>query len=279
MCEFCVKHGEGKKWYLNAKNYSDDLLSDVNRRKLIVRSGYWISDLWNIKIKIARLLPVKIPVLGRLIKGIIQRDMKRRHWGQIIPIEDVEKILNFTNCITRIPCICRHLTTGKECRLCFLISLNPDTIGMADVVDQSYFGGPDVARFEKVDKKWALNFIKETENKGMAHSIWTFDTPFIGALCNCEYATGCISMKMYKEIVPIMFRGEYAAVVDTDKCVGCGLCVKICQFEAIEIEKNNRKAEIDAKRCYGCGLCRTVCSASSITLRSRGSISEIMNLW
>ena len=35
MCEFCLKHGEGKKWYLQAENYSDDLLSDVRRRKYI----------------------------------------------------------------------------------------------------------------------------------------------------------------------------------------------------------------------------------------------------
>ncbi len=31
MCEFCHKHGEGKKWYLQAANYSEDLLSDVRR--------------------------------------------------------------------------------------------------------------------------------------------------------------------------------------------------------------------------------------------------------
>ena len=35
MCEFCLKHGEGKKWYLQASNYSDDLLSDIRRRKFI----------------------------------------------------------------------------------------------------------------------------------------------------------------------------------------------------------------------------------------------------
>jgi hypothetical protein len=37
MCEFCHKHGEGKKWYLRAENYSEDLLSDVRRRKFIER--------------------------------------------------------------------------------------------------------------------------------------------------------------------------------------------------------------------------------------------------
>ena len=26
MCQFCVQHGEGKKWYLAMKNYSHELL-------------------------------------------------------------------------------------------------------------------------------------------------------------------------------------------------------------------------------------------------------------
>ena len=28
MCEFCTKHGEGKKWYLQMKNYADELLHE-----------------------------------------------------------------------------------------------------------------------------------------------------------------------------------------------------------------------------------------------------------
>lgn len=35
MCDFCVKHGEGEKRYLQARNYSDDLLSDIRRRRFI----------------------------------------------------------------------------------------------------------------------------------------------------------------------------------------------------------------------------------------------------
>jgi len=35
MCEFCSKHGDGKVWYRNAANYSNDLLSDLRRRKYI----------------------------------------------------------------------------------------------------------------------------------------------------------------------------------------------------------------------------------------------------
>ena len=36
VCEFCHKHGEGEKWYLSAKNYSLDLISDVRRRRFVV---------------------------------------------------------------------------------------------------------------------------------------------------------------------------------------------------------------------------------------------------
>ncbi len=36
MCQFCIKHGEGKKWYLQAKNYAEDLLSDLRRRNFIL---------------------------------------------------------------------------------------------------------------------------------------------------------------------------------------------------------------------------------------------------
>ena len=37
MCEFCHQHGEGKKWYLNANNYAEDLMSDLRRRQFITR--------------------------------------------------------------------------------------------------------------------------------------------------------------------------------------------------------------------------------------------------
>ena len=56
------------------------------------------------------------------------------------------------------------------------------------------FRSPDVAKFEKMDKEKALNFMKEQETKGAFHSIWTMKTPFIGGLCNCG-RDNCISMR------------------------------------------------------------------------------------
>jgi hypothetical protein len=35
MCEFRLKQGEEENQYLQAKNYSEDLLNDIRRRKFI----------------------------------------------------------------------------------------------------------------------------------------------------------------------------------------------------------------------------------------------------
>ncbi len=91
MCEFCLKHGEGEKWYLQAKNYSEDMLNDIRRRKYIER---FLADADGLKKK-QRLMGV-LDHLPRFIKkmlaGVLSRQMKKNHFGQVVPLEEVEKI-------------------------------------------------------------------------------------------------------------------------------------------------------------------------------------------
>jgi len=279
MCEFCVKHGEGKKWYLNVKNYSYDLLRDASRRAFVKNHFYWIDKNYKIYNSIARRLPLKFPLVRMSIAAVIKGLFLYKHWSQVIPIEDVEKILAFTNSITRAPCVCRAITKGKEERFCFFISLDPNKIGIAEITDFSFFGAPDVSRLEKVEKNWALNFMKKSEAQGMLHTIWAVKAPFAGILCNCDVATGCIPMKMLKDGASFMFRAEYVAEADLDKCVGCRECVRVCQFGAISFDKKTGKIEIDPKKCYGCGICRSVCKKTAISLKDRRLIPEAANLW
>jgi len=280
MCEFCTKHGEGKKWYLEVKNYSNDLLSDVKRRKFTKDFFYWTNKTYKNKFDVLKFIPFKkSPIIGNIFQFIIKKWLLYTHWGQVVPIEDVEKILNITNSITRVPCICRMSTTGKECRMCFLISLDPQQTGIAETVDYSFFKGPNLTKLEQVDKKMALNFMKESETKGMLHTIWTFKAPFTGGLCTCDLSSGCIPMKMYSQVAPIFFRAEYVAQLDQESCIGCGECIKICPFDAMGLDKKTKKVKINVKKCYGCGICRSICKKNAISLVDRNSISEVSRLW
>jgi len=52
--------------------------------------------------------------------------------------------------------------------------------------------------------------------------------------------------------------------IDTDKCIGCGKCVKICMKDNIVVE--NRKARETGAGCLECSHCVSTCPKGAITL-------------
>ena len=60
------------------------------------------------------------------------------------------------------------------------------------------------------------------------------------------------------------------AFVDTNDCVACGSCVKVCPKNAIEIWKGIM-AKINFESCVGCGKCAKECPASVITVQEVNS--------
>ena len=65
-----------------------------------------------------------------------------------------------------------------------------------------------------------------------------------------------------------VFRGRH--ILDMDKCVGCGLCEKICPNLAItmvEVERKGKKVfhpQIDYSKCCFCGLCVDICPREAL---------------
>lgn len=55
------------------------------------------------------------------------------------------------------------------------------------------------------------------------------------------------------------------AVLDEDLCIGCGNCVKVCGYNAIEMKENDI-AKININNCDGCGLCVQICPNSALSL-------------
>ncbi len=55
-----------------------------------------------------------------------------------------------------------------------------------------------------------------------------------------------------------------SAIIDAEKCSGCGDCVEACPLDAIAIKEE--KAVVDPETCGDCGACVDVCPTESITV-------------
>jgi len=283
MCEFCLKHGEGEKWYLQAKNYSEDMLSDLRRLKFLDQFG----DPQFMQREIARADAAfgrirKMPWFIRsLFTRMITGKMKKLHFSQVVPIEDIEQIFKLTNSIVRVACVCRQATLGKEKRYCYGISLGPDGGKLLEIfraVEKKYTGGVDDNRFEMLTREEALAAFRAHELEGLCHTVWTFQTPFIGGICNCDRAD-CLAMRgIFIHDMPAMFRAEYVAEIDAEACSGCRQCMRLCQFGALGYSAATKSVVVDEHRCYGCGICRSTCGTNAIRLMDRAE-SPVANLW
>ncbi len=186
----------------------------------------------------------------------------------MLPMEEIEKVFKIVNSVARVPCVCREVTRGEEARYCFGISVKPtyEIIGNP-LVD--YDSGPNTAGMEQLSKEDALNLMRGFEKEGLVHSVWTFLTPFIGGICNCDRSDCLAMISTVGHNMPVMFKGHSLAQMDWDKCKGCRACMRQCQFGAIGYSATASKCFVDQSACYGCGICRSVCAQDAISLNDR----------
>jgi ferredoxin len=54
------------------------------------------------------------------------------------------------------------------------------------------------------------------------------------------------------------------AIVDKEKCIGCGQCVDVCPVSVIEVVDG---IAVIGKDCIGCGACETTCPVEAISMK------------
>lgn len=266
MCDFCTTHGEGKIWYKNARNYAQDLLADLERRRYIEN---FLTSAFSEGFRTLGRLETIYRKKGKLpaaVRTAMIAKAKAEHFGQVLPIEEISEVVGRARTVVRMPCACRWNIEKKEERCCYAVSYGPEAWYQG--IDMGYFGKASHEGLESLAPEAALAQMKAMEQQGSIHTIWTMMTPFIGAICNCSPRDCLAMLTLSRTGVETMERAEYAAEVDETLCTGCGMCDAECHFKAIESRKRNGAsyAHIEPHKCFGCGLCRRVCSTNAITM-------------
>ena len=81
-------------------------------------------------------------------------------------------------------------------------------------------------------------------------------TGFGGALKNIGMGCGSRAGKME-------MHSAGKPYVETERCIGCGRCIKICAHDAPVIK--DKKATINQDKCVGCGRCIGVCPKDAVS--------------
>ena len=92
---------------------------------------------------------------------------------------------------------------------------------------------------------------------GVAHS----PMPYREALAQARAAASRAITILSKE--QIEAQGVVASV-NKGRCSGCGLCVEVCAYNAIEVDEEERVAVVNSAMCKGCGACSAQCRSSAI---------------
>jgi NAD-dependent dihydropyrimidine dehydrogenase PreA subunit len=276
MCEFCTEHGEGKKWYLQMRNYARELLHEQLSGRQTQCTGATTRLEWTNRFWQGFVMPA-IPGVGpnTRVKAFAAQDpeqAKVEHHGQVLPIEDVEQVLDMVDSITRMPCGCRFQSTGlADRRYCF--GLGIDQWGVLGQFPEA------ASSLEVLDRKEALRIIRGYDDEGLFHSIWTGVTPYVIGICNCDRDCGAYRGYVASPGAQDFFRAEYVGVVDWDRCTGCKACMSQCQFGALHYSSAMAKVSIEPRQCFGCGVCRAACPSEAIMLTPRETQPVAASIW
>lgn len=157
-------------------------------------------------------------------------------------------------------CVCRHKAQhlGHACdapmEAC--LSLN----GAAVALSRSH-----VARL--ISKVEGMRILEKCKAAGLAQTGDNVQRN-VTYICNC---CGCCCAMMaairHFDIRNAIMTSNWIMKVDAGRCRGCGLCVKACPIDAIDLA--DKKAVLDPTLCLGCGVCYSACNREAIRMKPR----------
>lgn len=196
----------------------------------------------------------------------INKDIELRNLDQVLPYRHAKDLIliNPDNIVVyECPCRGQKQDPCRPTEVCLIVG--------EPFVDLIRLVQP--FRSRRITPAEALKILKEEDDRGHVHTAW-FKASMLDrffAICNCCKCC-CLGMKFMAEYkMKMLLPSGYRAIIG-DHCIGCGECVKYCQFEALELGSvadngmQKKKCIVNRERCFGCGVCESKCKRDCIAL-------------
>ncbi len=213
---------------------------------------------------------------------------------QVLPYEDVVRLLDSVNYFTVSTCPCRHRKNidpdSPNCKYpgpggSIEVCLHLGRLGQY-IVENNL--GREITRQETED------ILRGCAEAGLVHGVSNHQEG-VDTICNC-CRDCCILFEAFHKLKHAegISPSNYLVHNNPETCIGCGLCVRRCPMGAMRLEDSlgakgritmvaakNKSGEVELKNktgkvsvnnpdlCIGCGVCAYKCPTQSLVLERR----------
>ena len=164
-----------------------------------------------------------------------------------------------------LECICRK-KKSMEGQTCAATGRKETCLAIGGIAQTLLLSGSG----REISREEALSIIELNQEEGLVlQPSNTAKADFICSCCGCC----CGMLGVHRSLPkPLEFwASNFHAQVETDTCIGCGVCAERCQVDAVHVYEDKERAVVDLLRCLGCGVCIPHCPTGSITLHKKAA--------
>ena len=204
---------------------------------------------------------------------------------QILPYEEVVKVLDQHDYFTVSICACKHRKNidpaFSNCKYPTEVCLHFGRLGHY-IVENGL--GREITRHETEE------ILRQCAEAGLVHGVSNMQE-WPDTICNCDPCC-CLMLEAFHKLKHAegMSPSNYRVRTNRETCIGCELCVKRCPMEALHLEdlpetkgritvvvetgssnkelknKSGKVSVANTGICIGCGVCAYKCPTKSLVL-------------
>jgi electron transport complex protein RnfB len=227
----------------------DRLTEDFAKDAKLYLEGEFGDEMYRTKIPQLRTVPV-------------QKSIAVPEKFSVSSYDDIRNIIeNVGGQIAVINCICRQTRSavGESCTKTDLRETCMVFRGAAESVVKRGIG-------RSLTKDEALALLDRAQEAGLVLQPENTQHPSYVCCC-CGDCCGILTTVKRFPHPAELYASNYYAEIDPELCTGCGMCVQLCQLDAIAIP--DEVAVVDLGRCIGCGNCVACCEFDASQLRKK----------